>query len=59
MDLSSGPTFNFNNDKQVFKISFENSEFIIQLDIEDKKLKVFCQDITQFNNLGYKNYFSL
>ena len=59
MDLSSGPTLKVNNDKQFFKLSCENSEFIVQFGIEDKKLKVFCQDITQFNNLGYKNYFSL
>ena len=62
MDLSSGPTINFNNqnnNSKIFKLSFENYEYLIQLGIEDKKLKVLCQNINQLNNFGYKNFFSL
>ena len=61
MDLSSGPTINFNNqnnNSKIFKLSFENYEYLIQLGIEDKKLKVLCQNINQLNNFGYKNFFS-
>ena len=47
MDLSSGPTINFNNqinNSKVFKLSFENNEYLIQLGVEDKKLKVTGRD---------------